>query len=74
MLNTYAREASIQDWLRLIRAEYLESPGLHLTKQQVERLWGLDALRCKALLDALVDARFLRINHAGMYTRVDVER
>jgi hypothetical protein len=74
MLNTYAPEASIQDWLRLIRAEYLESPGLHLTKKQVERLWGLDTLRCKALLDALVDARFLRLTDAGMYTRVDVER
>lgn len=38
------------DWLRLIHAEYREMPGLHLTKPQVQRLWGLDTgdVRCAA--------------------------
>ena len=44
----------------LIRAEYLEIPGLALTKAQVERLWGLDAVVSEALLAALVDVKFLR--------------
>jgi len=43
----------INDWLLLIRAEYLEIPGLRLTKPQVERLWGLDSVTSEALLAAL---------------------
>jgi len=30
--------ADLADWLQLIRAEYLEIPGLSLTKRQVQRL------------------------------------
>ena len=36
-------EDTMTDWLQLIRAEYHEIPGLHLTKPQVQRLWNLDA-------------------------------
>jgi hypothetical protein len=71
MAEPYAPQASIADWLRLIRAEYLEIPGLHLTQKQFERLWGLDTLTSQALLDALVDARFLMRTHAGAYRRAD---
>ena len=63
-------QASFDDWLRLIRAEYLEVPGLHLTKKQAERLWGLDTLTCEALLEALVNAQFLRRTKAGAYTKI----
>ena len=70
MRETHAVQASLDDWLRLIRAEYLEVPGLHLTKKQVERLWGLDALTCDAVLDALVETQFLRRTEAGRYTRI----
>ena len=59
------------DWLHLIKAEYLEIPGLHLTKPQVQRLWGIDTMTCDALLEALVDAQFLRRTHAGAYVRRD---
>jgi hypothetical protein len=57
--------------LRLIRAEYTDAPGLSLTKQQVERFWGLDAVMSQALLDALVDARFLKLSRKGQYQRAD---
>ena len=40
MPDAHTPQASIHDWLRLIRAEYLEVPDLHLTRQQVETLWG----------------------------------
>src|SRR4029450_5822377 len=53
-------DPTIADWIRLIRAEYLEMPGLHLTPKQVQRMWGLDAVMCDALLGTLVDVRFLR--------------
>jgi hypothetical protein len=51
-------DTHVADWLMLIRAEYLEIPGLSLTKQQVERLWALDAITSDSLLAALVDVSF----------------
>lgn len=66
-----AAEVTIADWIHLIRSEYLEIPGLHLTRNQVLRLWGLDAVMCDALLQALVDVRFLRRTQAGAYVRAD---
>jgi DNA-binding IclR family transcriptional regulator len=53
-------ETSLTDWLQFIQTEYLEMPGLCLTFEQAQRLWGLDEATCRDLLDALVDARFLR--------------
>jgi hypothetical protein len=64
-------QAPFSGQLRLIRAEYEEMPGLHLTTQQAQRLWNLDAETCAALLGALVDARFLRRTAAGGYVRSD---
>ena len=65
-------DTPINDWLLLIRAEYLEIPDLRLTKVQVERLWGLDAVTSEALLAALVDVTFLRRTVHGAYVRADV--
>ena len=62
----------IVDWLRLIRAEYLEIPGLCLTKTEVQRLWGLDEVTTDALLSALEEVRFLRRTHRDAYVRADV--
>ncbi len=65
-------DTHIADWLRLIRAEYLEIPGLCLTKPQVQRLWGLDPVTSEALLAALVDVKFLRRTGQDTYVRADV--
>jgi hypothetical protein len=62
-----ADQSSVQDWMRLIRAEYLEMPGLHLTKAQIQRLWRLESPMCDTLLDALVAAEFLRKTHREAY-------
>jgi hypothetical protein len=70
MPDTHTHQASIHEWLRLIQAEYLEVPGLRLTRQQAEGLWGLDPLTSEALLDALVDARFLMRTRDGRYMRI----
>jgi hypothetical protein len=59
----------ITDWLQLVRAEYLEMPGLHLTKPQVQKLWGLDATTCDVVLRTLIDKRFLRRATDGGYIR-----
>jgi hypothetical protein len=55
------------DWLRLIRAEYREIPGLCLTSAQVQRFWNLDANTAGALLAALLDVQFLRRTPRGTY-------
>jgi hypothetical protein len=45
--------------LQRVRSEFLEMPGLRLTRAQARRLWALDEPLCDAILAALVDARFL---------------
>ena len=62
-----AEQSTIQDWLHLIRAEYLEMPGLNLTKPQVQRLWKLEPQMCDALLSALVASEFLKKTHREAY-------
>jgi hypothetical protein len=66
-----ALQATVADWLQIIRGEYQEMPGLQLTKSQVQRLWGVDAPTCDALLDELVGSRFLKRMHNGAFARVD---
>ena len=62
---------TVADWLHLIRAEYLEMPGLCLTESQVQRLWGLDKVSSQTLLAALLDVRFLKRTRQGDYVRAD---
>ena len=56
--------------LRRIRGEYLEMPGLRLTRQQAQRLWGLDEPTCAQLLDSLAEAKFLHRKDDGTYGRL----
>jgi DNA-binding IclR family transcriptional regulator len=64
----------VAGWIRLVRAEYLEDPGLQLTKAQVQRLWGLNPSTCEAILDALEKDQFLRLTPANRYVRADPAR
>ena len=66
-----AVQTSLADWLPIIRGEFQEIPGLHLSKPQVQCRWGLDASSCDALLDALVDRGFLRRTPTGQYALAD---
>jgi hypothetical protein len=54
-------------WLALIQAEYREMPGLNLTPPQMQRLWGIDACLCEAIVNLLVEARILRKTSTGGY-------
>ena len=56
--------------IQRVRAEFVEMPGLRLTPAQVERLCGVEQTICKAVLDALVDAKFLRAGSDGTYARL----
>ena len=59
------------DVLQRVRAEFLEMPGLRLTRAQARRLWALDEALCDAILAALVEARFLV--HSGNMAFVRAE-
>jgi hypothetical protein len=50
-----------------VRAEFLEMPGLCLTIGQAQRLWGLAPRPCEALLQSLIDSRFLRRTDRALY-------
>ena len=63
--------ASVGEWLPIVRAEYLEIPGLSLTKGQVQRLWNLEPETCEALLSVLVDVKFLKRTRFGAYVLAD---
>ncbi len=61
----------IDDVLQRIQGEYVEMPGLRLTAAQAQRLWGLERDVCDALLEALVDARFLAQTRDGAFVRME---
>lgn len=42
------------------RGEFLDMPGLLLNIRQAARLFGVDPIECKSLLEALVESGFLR--------------
>ena len=56
--------------LHRIFSEYLEMPGLRLTRPQAQRLWGLDEETCARSLECLVDAGFLVRTNVGTYARL----
>ncbi len=69
---TIGSRRALNDWLLLVRGEYLEIPGLQLTRPQIQRLWGLDDRLCGDVVGALTESRFLRLNPDGHYVRADL--
>jgi hypothetical protein len=63
--------AKMDEILRRVQGEFLEMPGLRLTEAQARRLWGLDAVTCAALLDALVAGKFLFRTRDGAVMRIE---
>ena len=60
----------MQATLERLRAEFLEMPGLRLTPEQVHRLCGVERKTCRAVLEALVDQKFLCAKADGTYARL----
>jgi hypothetical protein len=60
------------DWVRLIQSEYVEMPGLHLSKRQAQRLWNLDRDSAEVIFDALESAHFLKRTANDTYVRADI--
>jgi hypothetical protein len=59
----------VVDWLNVIRGEFDETPDLGITCEEAGQLWGLEVTIVQAILDALVDAGFLRRSSDGVYSR-----
>jgi len=57
--------------IRRIQAEFQEMPGLRLTPAQATRLWGLERDTCRAVIESLVAAEFLKWTPTGAVTRAD---
>jgi len=57
--------------LQRVRAEFLEMPGMRLTRAQARRLWAVDEASCDAILAALIDARFLVYSGNVAYMRAE---
>jgi hypothetical protein len=66
----YGLRISREEMLRRISGEYLEMPGLRLTCEQAQRLWGLDHDTCAGLLAELVASSFLSRSADGRYARI----
>ena len=52
------------------RGEFVEMPGLTLTFRQAERLWGLDAPTCQAVIDLLVAKAVVRVQDGRVSGRL----
>jgi hypothetical protein len=62
-----AEETIVNDSLHLVQAEYLEMPGLGLTKAQVRRLCGLEDRTCDVVLEQLTGMHFLKRTPSDVY-------
>jgi hypothetical protein len=62
-------DRAVVEWMQQIRAEYVEMPGLSLTKEQMRRVWRLDQPLCDAVVEALVALEFLERRPGDRYVR-----
>jgi hypothetical protein len=54
-----------------VRGEFNEMPGLQLTMPQAAKLLGIEPDACRDVIDALVDAAFLRRTATGLIVRAE---
>jgi len=59
----------MQHTVERLRAEFLEMPGLRLTRDQIHRFCGLDPTACSAALSTLVEEQFLCAKPDGTFAR-----
>jgi hypothetical protein len=62
-------DAAAESWTQIVKGEYLEIPGLFLTRGQVQRLWCLDEALCDRVLQSLIDTGFLKRTHDDKFAR-----
>lgn len=60
---------ALDDLLSRVAGEYREMPGMCVTRQQAQRLWGLDSTTCELVLTTLVDRGVVRRTSGGKYIK-----
>lgn len=65
---------SIEPLLNRIRGEFLEMPGLCVTREQACRLWQMDEITCDGILGALMDDGFLTRTPSGAFVAQTTSR
>ncbi len=68
-MSDQALELEVERLLRRVRGEFVEMPGLQLTEEQAQRLWGLEPGLCAVVLEGLLNAGFLQRSRRGAYRR-----
>ena len=63
------RPETLTDVVCRVKAEYLEMPGLKLTRRQAGRLWDLEDVVCDAVLTTLVNDGFLTLTRTDEFVR-----
>ena len=63
------RQPSREHLVRRAESEFLEMPGLQLTREQAQRLWGVEPDTCREILETLMRRRFLVLGHDHRYRR-----
>jgi len=67
-------DQATRDWVRRIHSEFIEMPGLRLTRVQAQRLWALEPHVCEQVLDALVSAHLLERTATNAYVLAGASR
>ena len=69
-MNTERQDTLSEQLLHRICGEFLEMPGLQVTRLQARRLWALDEETCTRILDLLVEIKFLCLTDRATYARL----
>ena len=70
---TYLEDPVDVGLLVRVLGEYREMPGLALTFDQAQRLWGCDARTCRAVVELLVTRGVLRWSRDGRLVKGTTE-
>ena len=66
--------SDVDDVVLRVRSEYMDMPGMRLTPAQAQRLWGIDAVAMRSVIQTLVETKFLRETPDGAFVRADSGR
>ena len=69
-----AHWSDVDDVVLRVRSEYMDMPGMRLTPAQAQRLWGIDAVAMRSVIQTLVETKFLRETPDGAFVRADSGR
>jgi len=64
-----ATRGRIENLVMRVQADFLTTPWLALTLATARKRFGVDAVTCEAVLDALADAHVVSKSRQGIYVR-----